>query len=55
MLEQQRDGAALERGRRERVRLELERAVQQGGQLSGREVGAGEEVARQARECKGVR
>ena len=51
----ERDGAAVERLRRVRLGLERERAVEQRGELAAAELGSGEKVARQARECMGVR
>jgi hypothetical protein len=44
MLEQQRNGASLERTRARRLLLECERPVQQRRQLNGGELGAIEEV-----------
>ena len=49
VLEQQRDRAALEHARGGGLGLQLERAVEQGVQLVGAELLAGEEVARQVR------
>ncbi len=49
MLEEQRDGAAVERPRRGLGALESERTVEQRRQLAGRELGAIQEV--QAAEC----
>ena len=54
LLEQQRDDRALERARRARRGLQLVRAVEQREQLVARQFGAGEEVARQAREDSAV-
>ena len=51
LLEHERHAAALERARGVRRGLERERAVEQRGELVGGELGAGEEVARQARKC----
>jgi endonuclease/exonuclease/phosphatase family metal-dependent hydrolase len=51
LLEQQGDGAALQRPRGGGRLLERERPVEQRGQLRGLQLQAGEEVARQAREC----
>jgi hypothetical protein len=50
-VEHERHGAALERARRTRRGLQLERAIEQRGELAGGQLGACEEVARQARKC----
>ena len=51
VLEDERDGAAAQDVGRVRLGLELERAVEQRGQLARRQLGSGEEVARQAAQC----
>jgi hypothetical protein len=50
LLEDERDHAVLQRARGARRRLQVGGALQQGFELIGAELGAGEEVARQGRE-----
>ena len=52
LLEDERDAPAGERARRERLLLELERPVEQRGQLARGELRAGEEVPWQAQHPK---
>ncbi len=52
MLEDERDAAALEHARAERLGLQRERAIEQCGELCGGELGAREESARQARKSR---
>jgi len=50
LLEDQRDGAARQRTRGQRIGLELARALEQRGQLGLGQLATGEEVAGQARQ-----
>jgi hypothetical protein len=50
LLEDQRDGAARQRARGQRVGLELARALKQGSQLGLGQLATGEEVTGQARQ-----